>query len=1402
MKQGFVRPKPTPPPGSDLKPQPIKLLTPLKVPPPEGKSPWLIVVGILVIGLVVGMVAVSFASGARTFNGVGAIFPVFSILGIGAMLFGGRFSGGNQQMGRGKLDALRARFLLVLDEMRERVSDAADQLDGNYRWYHPPADTLIAQAGGPRMWERNPNGKDTWFGVARVGVGMTSLVEGGAVTFSEPDDMPTRIELEPATGKALQEFVRYQSMAYGTPALISLLVEPGYRIAGDRSAALGLMRAIIAQLVFAHGPDHLQLVVVTDDVEEWDWVKWLPHNGNARQEDGAGPARMVYTSVTDFANNQLTEAVRRGGAFTPRHAASRDKVEPMPHTVVISDIAPGGWYSVMTSTGVHGWTFFDVQSGVPACQDDREARTLRLSDDGVIDAVPRDGTWAPDTQEGFQFFAIADRLERLEAEQLAQQIARSRIAEPYEDIGDGVGDFKRPRDILSYYGVTDPAVIDFDALWASRSDINSRDSLRVPFGVRADNGELLFVDMKDMNNDGDGPHGVMSGTSGSGKTTALRTVILALILGHPPENLQMILADCKGGAGVKPFEGTPHVPHIITDLEDDQILMDRFITAMWGEIQRRKQVCNSVGADDADEYNLIRAERALRGEYLPTLPRLIVVLDEFKEAFRIKPDLPEVLDQIGRQGRSLWVHMLLASQDIDSRAEKLLENIGYRLVLRQNTSASASAAGVPQAVNLPKQVGVGYMRTGLAEDLTRFRAESLWRDYRRPGVDSEEVIEATSSSGDYLEPRLFTTAWVPRPEHLSEVAAAETVDPAEAVEEQEDENDALRKPKVGRVILDQLRVRNFQPQVIWQPPLDVPRTIDEIVNMHLGRRWEENYAATPDLVFPVGIVDRPFKQDQHPLLLNTTGDGANQLVVGVRSAGKTTALQTLICAAAMTHTPEQVQFYCLALSSAALGTIADLPHVGGVAGALDEDAVRRTISEMLELLERRQRSFPACGISSMQDLRDRKFGGAPGAVPDDPFGDVYLVVDNFAALTAEASTIRNKDLLSAQIQKLVGEGSSYGIHVIIAVTRDIDLPPRMRGAWPQRVELKLQGPEDAKLLRGKLTDAVPSGKPGRGMVAQNYVRLGSDDEGLHTQIARPALRGTADSMFKSDSVVDAVRRVAAKYRPAPQVRQLPTTIALTDLQARAQRERHPGMAWALDERDELVSLVEDSPFLVVTGRDKCGRTTALSAIMREIRRVYAPGATTAVLDPRDTRPRAQVWLVSPRRELLRVLGKDYLERFTYRNDEILPWASELNRILTARLPESGLGVDETLARRWSGPEIFLIVDDADRLPGGYDAPLRELVPSAHAASDVGLRIVYARRFGGWAGSDRADPLLGTMKQANAPLLVMDSDGEEGFVRGRWKGHPMAPGRGFLMGTGESGRYVQVGHVVSPEEPAN
>lgn len=1400
-KLGFPRSTPVPPPA-EIKPEPVALPTPLKVPPPEGKPLWVVVVAIGVIGLVLGVVVISFASGARTFSGGYALFPILMVVGVLAMLFGGRFGGGGsaQHMSRGKMDSLRARYMQMLDEQRDQVDRAADRMDANYRWYHPQPASLESALGGPRMWERNPQGKDEWFGVARVGVGMTSLTEAGAVNFAEPQDMPTPIEMEPATGKALQEFVRYQSVAYGTPALISLLVEPGYRLDGDRERVLALMRAIVCQLAFSHGPDHLRLMVVTDDAPAWDWVKWLPHVGDVRAEDANGPVRMVYRSVADFTSAHLEAVIKGRKAFSPRHAAKKDPIAPLPHTVVISDIEDTGWYAVAGHTGVEGVTFFDLRGGVPTCQG--AARLLRVGADGVIDAVPRDAmTWAAYEEDGLKFFAVADRVDVVDAERFAQTMTRWRLAEAYEDTDDGSGAlFSRPRDIMSYYGITDGADIDFKALWA-RSDINSVERLMVPYGNRADTGELMVLDMKDMNDGGDGPHGVMTGTTGSGKTTFLRTVNLALMLGHDPQDLQMVLADCKGGAGVKPFEGCPHVANVITDLESDQGgLMDRFIDALWGEIARRKQICNDAGADDAKEYNLIRAEKAREGTFLPPLPVLIVEIDEFKELFRLRSDAQEVLDQICRQGRSYWVHLLMASQDLDTRAEKLLENVGYRLVLRANTAASASAAGVPAAVNLPKEVGLGYFR-GSASDTTKFRSESLWRDYRRPGVDGEDVIDVSALGGDYLEPQLFTVDYAPLPvasepqaESNGEVDLAAELDGAGS---DDDEGDALRKPKLGLVIRDQLRAVDFEPYRLWCPPLNRPRTIEELVDMYLGRPWDRDYAAGADLVFPVGLIDRPYKHDQQPLLVDAAGEGSNVLIIGDLGSGKTTALQALICAAAMTHTPEQVQFYCLALSSAALGTVAGLPHVGGVAYALDEDGIRRTVAEMMELLRKRQRSFADCGITSLEDFRARKFAGAPGQVPDDPYGDVFLVVDNYAALTDETSSLRGKEVLQAQINKLITDGRSYGIHAMASVNKNSNLHPHVRDAWPQRIELRLAAESDTRTgLKMRDLAKVPK-RAGRGMVKQNYPREGFEPVGLHTLMARPALRDTADSVFDSASVVAAVQRLAAGYRPAPGVRRLPARVDLPQVVALARDRGVGAMVYGVDEFTAPVTLdTAREPFLVITGMARCGRTTAAATLMREIARVYAPGGSRATRAPGDKRPLAQVWLISPDRKLLRVLGEDYVERFAYRADGVRTLAAELAAVLHARQPETqdALSVAANLTRSWSGSEIFLIIDDAEKLPAGLDSPLVPLAEAVKSAEDVGLRVIYTRGFGGFSGAHRADPVIAGMLLANTPLLVMDSDPDEGFVRGRWKGHDMPTGRGFLMNTAEAGKYVQVGWV--------
>lgn len=1384
MKRGFARPTPEKPPV--IKPENIVLSTPLSIPPPEGKPWWLIVVGVVVVGLLGGMVAMVFASGSHVFGGIGSIFPLFMMVGIMMMMFRG-MGGGQQQMSRPKLDAMRAQFMLMLDMLRETAQESADSMDANYRWFHPAPNTLAAAVGSPRMWERKPDGKDLNFGVVRVGVGMTRP----EVTWGEPQNMPTDIELEPVTGKALQEFGRYQSVVYNLPKMVSLLVEPWYALVGEREQVLGLMRAIICQLAFSHGPDHVQMIVVSSDLDQWDWVKWLPHFGDSRRHDAAGNARMVYTSVREFAAEQA-ELFAGRGSFTPRHASSSAQT-PTPHTVIIADVDDPQWEYVISAEGVDGVTFFDLTGS--SMWTDIPERKLQFDKTGVIEALPRDrDTWMVIDDKAW-FFALTDQVSIAEAEEFAQKLAQWRLAEAYEEIGQRVAHIGA-RDILSYYGIDDPGNIDFDSLWASRTDTMGRSRLRAPFGNRSDNGELLFLDMKSLDEGGDGPHGVMSGTTGSGKSTLVRTVIESLMLSHPPEELQFVLADLKGGSAVKPFAGVPHVSRIITDLEEDQALMERFLDALWGEIARRKAICDSAGVDDAKEYNSVRARMRARGQDMAPLPMLVVVIDEFYEWFRIVPTAVDVLDSIGRQGRAYWIHLMMASQTIESRAEKLMENMGYRLVLKARTAGAAQAAGVPNAVNLPAQAGLGYFRKSL-EDIIRFQAEFLWRDYFQPGVsiDGEEA-PALVHSIDYIRPQLFTNSFTP----LEVSVGGPDIEPVVAqpngevlesddIEGGEDEDEeGVRTPKVGTVIIDQLRKIKFEPYRLWQPPLTQPVAIDDLVNRFLGRPWHKEYGSACNLVFPIGIIDRPYKHDQPPWTVDTSGPGANVLILGAGGSGKTTALQTLICSAALTHTPQQVQFYCLAYSSTALTTVSRIPHVGEVAGPTDPYGVRRTVAELLALVRERKRSFLECGIASMEMFRRRKFGGEAGPVPDDGFGDVYLVIDNYRALAEE------NEVLIEQVNVIINQGPSFGVHVVVTADRESELRPPVRSGFGSRIELRLAAVEDAKLVRSRFAKDVPV-KPGRGMVAVNYVRLDSDPQaGLHTLVARPALGSTPDNVFECDSVVAAVSRLTSAQ--APPVRRLPARFGVEQVRELASRDTRQGVgaggiAWAISELDlapVYLNFAENS-HLMVTGRRECGRTTTLATIMSEIGRLYAPGASSAP-PPAPGRPSAQVWLVDPRRQLLTALGSDYVERFAYNLDGVVAMMGELAAALAGREPPPGLSAEELLSRSWwSGPEIFLIVDDIQQLPPGFDSPLHKAVPFVNRAADVGLHVIFTRTFGGWSSAG-SDPMLRALHQANAPLLVMDADPDEGFIRGKMKGGPLPRGRGLLMAE-DTGVFVQV-----------
>src|SRR6185437_11695283 len=265
---------------------------------------------------------------------------------------------------------------------------------------------------------------------------------------------------------------------------------------------------------------------------------------------------------------------------------------------------------------------------------------------------------------------------------------------------------------------------------------------------------------KESAQDGMGPHGLLIGATGSGKSELLRTIVLGLAASHSSEMLNFVLVDFKGGASFAPLARLPHVAALITNLANELTLVDRMTDAINGELVRRQELLRQAG-----NYASLRDYEQARtgGAALAPLPSLLIVCDEFSELLTAKPDFIDLFLQIGRVGRSLGVHLLLASQRLEEgRLRGLDTHLSYRIGLRTFAPLeSRTVLGVSDAYELPRSPGHGYLKYG-TEPLTRFRAAYVSGPYRPTGA-----AVAVSGAGGRSRVIDYGTEYVPVPSQPS-----------------------------------------------------------------------------------------------------------------------------------------------------------------------------------------------------------------------------------------------------------------------------------------------------------------------------------------------------------------------------------------------------------------------------------------------------------------------------------------------------------------------------------------------------------------------------------------------------------------------------------------------------------
>ncbi|MEV1286040.1 type VII secretion protein EccCa [Micromonospora sp. NPDC049679] len=1270
--------------------------------------------------------AMMFGRGGGTYSYVvGAMFGVSSLAMLATSW--GSASGSPK---KAEMMAARREYLRHLATLRRRVRETAARQRAGLFYRHPDPAQLWSTAGSHRLWERRSTDPD--FGVVRVAVGPQTL----ATPLTPPVTRPLE-DLEPMTAGALRRFLDAYSVVPDLPVALSLRgfarvflrAEADTRAepADGSSEAQALARAMLAQLSVFHAPDDLLIAVCAGPERRaaWEWVKWLPHAHHPTRSDALGPVRLVTSAGADL-ERLIDDVLGNRPRFSPAGPATDG-----PHVVVVLDGGDlTGATHLVSDSGIDGVTVLDLDATPP-----------RLLDRSMLVLEVRAGrrlvTYSTDGQAEV---GTPDRLGVAEAEAVARRVAPLRLAAAAKGSD---APLAAEMGLAELLGITDPDNFSPVQGWAPRPN---RDKLRVPIGVGADGG-AIDLDLKESAQDGMGPHGLLIGATGSGKSELLRTLVLGLAATHSSETLNFVLVDFKGGATFSSLDRLPHTAAVITNLADELPLVDRMVDAINGELIRRQELLRRAGNfGSLRDYEKARAG----GAALAPLPSLLIICDEFSELLSAKPDFIDLFVQIGRLGRSLGVHLLLASQRLEEgRLRGLDTHLSYRIGLRTFSALESRAVlGVPDAYELPRSPGHGYLKFG-TEPLVRFKAAYVSGVFDKPGAGAG--MDGRTGTARVLN---YSTHYVPAPEPVQA--------PLQPVADEAAGGTSLLDIMVSRLV-----GQGPPAHQVWLPPLSQAPALDELLGPVTTDPVRGLTFANPELhgalQVPVALVDKPYEQRRDLLWLSLEGSAGHVAVVGGPQTGKSSLLRTLVCGLALTHTPTEVQIYCLDFGGGSLAALRDLPHVGGVAGRLDTAAVRRTVGEVATLLAERERRFADLGVDSMSAYRKRRAAAAAGnadSAGQDPFGDVFLVVDGWPTLRGEY------DDLEPLVTDIATRGLSYGVHVVAAAPRWMDFRPAIRDLFGSRLELRLGDPSDSIVSRRSAAN-VPEKSPGRGITA----------ESLHFLTVLPelsSLDGETPALVKA---------VAAAWAgaPAPRVRLLPPVLPYSELDlTRTAGLRLPiGVAEA-DLQPVSVDFATEPHFLLF-GDAECGKSSFLRALATSITTRFTP-------------EQARVILVDYRRSLLGVIDSEHLIGYGTAAAATTELIESVAGYMQRRLPGPDVTPQQLRDRSWwTGPELFVLVDDYDLVATGPANPLRGLEEYLPQARDIGLHLVVTRRSGG-ASRSLYEPIIQRLRELSSPGLVMSGDTDEGALIGTVRPAPMPPGRGRLVTRKEGVRLIQLAHL--------
>lgn len=1014
-----------------------------------------------------------------------------------------------------ELNVSRKQWFRELDEIRNKVYASGEKLYNVQVKSFPSPDLMFASIGTTDgtadMWSfdaSSPGGLSENPGTisevsfepymsARIGRSVVQLTP----ELSTPElNIPELIE--PVTGVQLRKFMRTQPYVADTPVGVSfnrasaLSRTAGVALTGSvEEHVRALARSMVLSMAYNHSPDTLRIGVVTSNPAAWDWMKWLPHISHPTATDRIGPERMIWSTMEEFSASINPDALADESSpnlIVVIDLPDADVRNPFPTSKSVSYLVTAARADRIATDTLHRFTIKDGSLILPVSE--LEVR---------IDQV---------SEEFAEVFA-----RRLSAYGTISLVGTHGITEvSKEDIDDVDDSIQEWHELI---GMPDPETFNAVEAWSRSKYTNS---LEVPIGYAVDDqtgeiipGQVVSLDISDSADGGTGPHGVGSGTTGTGKSWWIKAFTMAMMAMYPPSKVSFIFMDFKGGSTFIGYNRLPHTIAVISNLASEVDMLDRAFAVISGLLQQRQELWNQLKIPDIREFRKRKAE----GDFadVPDQPEVVIVVDEFGEFIKGNPQYKELFSSVGRVGRTLGVRIAPFSQYIDTMTiGELAENLGWGMTLRvENPGYSTAVIQSTLGASLPAGKGDGYLRKRQGPDagLYRFRGFNIGlpyipkRDDSRSAtvIEHEEVDEMETLDNDIVS---FTAASIEGDSEFEVFAGGDDFDSLvfegeELPFDNEVENSTPVKEEFSKesqinAIIDSIARFNREDMDhaprLWTPPMKIPYTYQQS-----GIIYNPN---PTELMVNVGDLDDPFSHRRIPYFLNLSGIDSNTFMFGSPKSGKTMALQSVVSALNFGFPPNYVQTILLDYSGTTkLLEVADYPSVIGAATGREHDKVLRytgAISSIMRIRQERMTEWMCSDIEDYFAKRDEK-----GAHFDDPYGHIVVVMDMFDKFYDILNELESQSMTGVPawcraIMDIITDGDSVGVHLVStadklpyrATKRGTFTPVSLAGGTSRLDDGMLADmPHERRRAYKETVQNIPEGQPGRAVDSRSSLHL-------------------------------------------------------------------------------------------------------------------------------------------------------------------------------------------------------------------------------------------------------------------------------------------------------------------------